>query len=34
MGLFDEDAMEVFAKDSSKSMYCSVEELLVLKGKY
>jgi hypothetical protein len=34
MGLFDEGAMEVIAKDSSKSMYYSVEELLVHKGKY
>jgi len=36
MGLFHEGATEVrvVAKDSSKSMYYSVEELLVLKGKY
>jgi len=31
MGLFDECAMEVDAKDSSRSKYYSVEELLVLK---
>ena len=33
MGLFDEDAMEIVAKGSSKSTYNSVEELLVSEGK-
>jgi hypothetical protein len=32
--LFEESAMEVVAKDGSKSMYYSVEEPLVLRRKY
>jgi hypothetical protein len=34
MGSFDESAMEVVEKDSSGSLYYSVEELLVFKRKY
>jgi hypothetical protein len=34
MGSFDESDMEVVEKNSSESLYYSVEELLVFKRKY